>query len=158
MKTKYRIAKLKLMLFALSALTAVGLLAGSTALARGAGAILGNPSGPEGATCFRENWGGVTNSCSATRTWVMPIIADNSGNSGPQVRARGVSGTAKRVCCKLYSVYSDGRVATRGSDQCTRLHTGDPEVLNSGVSIPGYGAYYAYCAMDPDTTLMNMHY
>ena len=58
------------------------------------------------ASCFSENWNGVTNSCSSVR-WDIPLAVPGSGSHSPDIFVY-VSGAAKNVSCTVQSVSQNG--------------------------------------------------
>ncbi len=148
----------------LSALAAASLLAvlvvakNQSAEARGSGGMMAAPRYGADQSCFTENWGGIQNNCPGSKGVVLSTVSDNAGTANFQIRVRGVSGTARRVCCRSYSVDWQGLNPQSGPNKCSSRHDGVTENLPTSVGSHGWGATYALCWMDQGTLIRNYHH
>jgi len=128
------------------------------ALARGGSTMVGTSWFGSQRHCFQENWTGISNVCTQRQAWVMPAVYDNAGWMNLQVSARGVQGTARRVCCVATSVNSSAGAVRQGAWDCTELHTGASEWLRSSLDAHGWGSTTMRCELDSGTAVHAFHY
>lgn len=145
-------------LVSLIAFCGATLTASGEADARGFGAVGGFPTRGSDANCFTETWGGVTNTCSSRKGWVMALPYDSTGRTNVQVAAAGVKDSTKNVGCRTYAVDPNGLDPRQSSNVSTTKHDGKTEILKMSVNAHGYGAVYVICQLDPGTILRNVHF
>ena len=127
--------------------------------ARSAPGLVGTPAFGVDRHCFTEEFGGVKNrDCAGWKAWILPAIYDNAGNMNMSVRARGLSGTARRVQCNLISIDGFGNNARFGTTRLTSLQTGQTEALNISVNAHGFGGTFAFCWLQQGTLIRSYHY
>lgn len=139
-------------------MAAACLVSAGDAQARGASAVAGTAAYGVDRDCFQEDYGGIRNTCSSEKVWVMPATYDNAGWMSVQVAAQGVAGTARRVRCEAWSVNHAGGAIRASGEKPTVRHDGRTELLKMGVHAHGWGGTYVYCRMDPGTLIRNFHY
>jgi hypothetical protein len=135
----------------------VGLMLGISgdAQARANSAFDGIASNPSEVGCWYHSMGGITNVCSTTRRWCMPLVVDPGGSYWVRVAAYG-AGPSNNVGCFATGVNlqrtqhwttSTGYLPAFGSAQ---------EIYLSGAYVPGGGSLYACCDVNPGGWINNV--
>ncbi|MCY1074123.1 hypothetical protein [Archangium lansingense] len=143
----------KTLLLSLFSLT-LGLLP-EVASARSVSAFNGLASHPSEASCWNHGFGGITNNCTATRRWCMPLTVDPAGSYNVYIAAYGAS-PSNNVGCFATGVNRE--LTAAWSSATTYLPAfGSSQVISlSGAYVPPGGSLYACCDVAPGGRLNNV--
>jgi hypothetical protein len=139
-----------------------GLFFADSVSARSQIAILGRAASGGSDSCFTERHGpyGLINTCSTSRTWIMPTPWDTDSSAG--AKAVAVTGNADAnisIACTYYGYNGDGSFAGSGTFP---LISGTAFVAQAvfgiAVSPGGFGEVYCDVAGSQKARLLGLNY
>jgi hypothetical protein len=157
MTTKTTTSKHKLPFRIVLAGLAALLVAPTVAQARSQGSALGYPEFGSDAGCFNEVSGGIKQTCSAAKRWMMPLVLDNNFGLNVTIGAKG-NGSNQDVICQTFSFDQNGGSARFGGQQWTVFADRRVEQLVLPINPHGFGTTRAICVMRQSTQLLTVNY
>lgn len=107
------------------------------------------------ATCFGESWGTVTNNCSGSRTWVVPLVVDPAGNYNPGYEVRAAS-AANTIHCQSIGINDQANWYYGSADTYPSQVGATLRIYPGSVTVPAGGALYGACWIGQGSKLNNV--
>lgn len=147
----------KLISAAAAALIVGGLAA--PALARRQNAFSGIAQQPSQATCFSNGWGSITNNCSATRTFCVPLVYDWSltGNFA-NVTVTALAPAGALMSCQTTTTTKQGVGWSWSGNVNAPMNGSWQDIVVNGGGIPDGGAAYTCCDIPSGGSISVINY
>lgn len=148
----------KLISFAAAAALIVGGLA-APALARRHNAFSGIAQQPSQATCFANGWGSIVNTCTATRTFCIPLVYDWSafGNFA-NVTVTALAPAGALMSCQTTTTTQQGVGWSWSGNVNAPMNGSWQNIVVNGGGIPDGGAAYTCCDIPPNGQISVVNY
>jgi hypothetical protein len=136
------------------ALTGVAAFAPQAKAVNGIGGFGGHPQNSSTASCFAENYGAVTSSCTSNPAWEVSMPCSSPGSYWtPSLHVKG-NGFLGTVICGADAVSNDGQSIYTSAQQSAA----NAQTLNYSVWVPASGYLFSACYMGSGTEWYSVNY
>jgi hypothetical protein len=135
----------------LAAIACATLGVGVTAEASSTSAFAGQPQNPADYTCFDNTNGMVTNVCTSTVEYCVPLLSSQSAHT-VEITLYAPTGS-EQLQCMATSVTQYGVVSAWSGWNWAPQTGGDTQLVLSPTNVPSEGGLYACCSMEPGSRI-----
>ena len=120
----------------------------------------GRPQTWSDGTCFWMSGSGMSNGCSSTKSFEIPLLVGSHGPKTVEVTAQGAT-PSSNVCCVARGMFRDnssGFPSNRGVPVCLSSFSSPQVISLTGAFVPHAGYLFVNCQVDPGAWVHSVNY